>query len=104
MFSPTASQPCVCFWSTPVGNEYPEGGVEPTLHFALLDDCLVVRNNERGFQPAHVRAICDVGSSTKDRLGMARDFGPDCVGVADLLFIFDFLILFYFVRLHLAWS
>lgn len=45
-------------------NNYPEN-VEPTLAFILRDSDIVVLNNERGFSARNMRALCDVGNSTK---------------------------------------
>ncbi|MED6180871.1 hypothetical protein PIB30_014207 [Stylosanthes scabra] len=45
-------------------NTYPEN-VEPTLTFILQDSRIVVLNNERGFSAQNMRALCDVGNSTK---------------------------------------
>ncbi|XP_061373032.1 protein NO VEIN [Gastrolobium bilobum] len=45
-------------------NNYPEN-VEPTLTFILQNFRIVVLNNERGFSAQNMRALCDVGSSTK---------------------------------------
>lgn len=45
-------------------NVYP-GNVEPTLNFILMEGCIVVLNNERGFSGDNIRALCDVGNSTK---------------------------------------
>ncbi|CAN4090882.1 unnamed protein product [Withania somnifera] len=45
-------------------NIYPEG-VEPTLSFILQDKGIIVLNNERGFSADNIRALCDVGNSTK---------------------------------------
>ncbi|CAH9120976.1 unnamed protein product [Cuscuta epithymum] len=45
-------------------NIYPEN-VEPTLTFVLLDRGIVVLNNEQGFSTKNIRALCDVGNSTK---------------------------------------
>lgn len=45
-------------------NNYPEN-VEPTLAFILQDSGIVVLNNERGFSAQNMRALCDVGNSTK---------------------------------------
>jgi len=40
-------------------------GVAPALEFVLHADRIEVLNNERGFTEAHLRALCDVGRSTK---------------------------------------
>ncbi|CAN4120815.1 unnamed protein product [Withania somnifera] len=45
-------------------NIYPED-VEPTLSFILQDKGIVVLNNEIGFSADNIRALCDVGNSTK---------------------------------------
>ncbi|CBI17221.3 unnamed protein product, partial [Vitis vinifera] len=45
-------------------NIYPEN-VEPTLTFILQDRGIIVLNNEQGFSAQNIRALCDVGNSTK---------------------------------------
>ncbi|GFH28446.1 DUF3883 domain-containing protein [Haematococcus lacustris] len=45
-------------------NSYPPG-VTPTLQFVLHEDRITVLNNEVGFSEANLRALCDVGRSTK---------------------------------------
>ncbi|KAH7657894.1 ATPase domain of HSP90 chaperone/DNA topoisomerase II/histidine kinase protein [Dioscorea alata] len=45
-------------------NSYP-ALVEPTLVFILQDTGVIVLNNEQGFSDKNIRALCDVGSSTK---------------------------------------
>ncbi|XP_055813898.1 protein NO VEIN-like isoform X2 [Solanum dulcamara] len=45
-------------------NTYPET-VEPSLTFILQDKAIIVLNNERGFSADDIRALCDVGNSTK---------------------------------------
>lgn len=45
-------------------NTYPTY-VEPTLTFILQDSGIIVLNNEQGFSAENIRALCDVGSSTK---------------------------------------
>ena len=42
-------------------------GVEPDLTFVISLDEIIVSNNEIGFEEKHVRALCDVGKSTKVR-------------------------------------
>ena len=37
----------------------------PTLKFILFSDCIVVCNNESGFTEQNIRAVCNVGKSTK---------------------------------------
>ncbi|XP_058477566.1 uncharacterized protein wu:fj29h11 isoform X2 [Solea solea] len=49
-------------------NSYPlDAGVGPSLAFIVEKDCITVLNNEIGFQENHIRAICDVGRSTKGK-------------------------------------
>lgn len=49
-------------------NSYPsEAGVVPALAFVVEKDCITVLNNETGFQEKNIRAICDVGRSTKGK-------------------------------------
>ena len=45
-------------------NAYPTH-VEPTLAFILQRNGVVVLNNELGFTAENIRALCDVGNSTK---------------------------------------
>ncbi|GAB4844079.1 hypothetical protein Ancab_014043 [Ancistrocladus abbreviatus] len=45
-------------------NVYPEK-VEPTLLFIIQETGIIVLNNERGFTAQNIRALCDVGNSTK---------------------------------------
>jgi hypothetical protein len=40
-------------------------GVVPAVEFLLLPDAVAVINNETGLTAADVRALCDVGASTK---------------------------------------
>lgn len=47
-------------------NQYPTDCL-PTLRFSISSDGILVCNNENGFQPDHVAAICDVGGSTKGK-------------------------------------
>ncbi|XP_076154340.1 uncharacterized protein LOC143137890 isoform X4 [Alosa pseudoharengus] len=49
-------------------NSYPSAeDVQPSLAFVLDKDCITILNNECGFQDKNVRAICDVGQSTKGK-------------------------------------
>lgn len=49
-------------------NTYPsEAGVIPALAFVVEKDCITILNNETGFQEKNIRAICDVGRSTKGK-------------------------------------
>ncbi|XP_047314743.1 protein NO VEIN-like [Impatiens glandulifera] len=45
-------------------NAYPEN-VEPTLTVILQEKGIVIMNNEKGFSAENIRALCDVGNSTK---------------------------------------
>lgn len=45
-------------------NIYPQS-VEPTLAFIFEESGIVVLNNEEGFSAKNIRALCDVGNSTK---------------------------------------
>ncbi|XP_074476701.1 uncharacterized protein LOC141758850 isoform X3 [Sebastes fasciatus] len=49
-------------------NSYPsEVGVVPALAFVVERDSITILNNETGFQERNIRAICDVGRSTKGK-------------------------------------
>nr|XP_019938379.1 PREDICTED: uncharacterized protein LOC109626689 [Paralichthys olivaceus] len=49
-------------------NSYPsDAGVIPSLAFVVERDCITILNNEIGFQEKNIRAICDVGRSTKGK-------------------------------------
>ncbi|XP_062381766.1 uncharacterized protein wu:fj29h11 isoform X2 [Sardina pilchardus] len=49
-------------------NSYPSAqDAQPSLAFVLDKDCITILNNECGFQEKNVRAICDVGQSTKGK-------------------------------------
>ncbi|XP_046887908.1 protein NO VEIN [Hypomesus transpacificus] len=49
-------------------NSYqPQGGAVAALAFLVDRACITVLNNETGFQEKNVRAICDVGRSTKGK-------------------------------------
>lgn len=45
-------------------NTYSEN-VEPTLVFILQPTGIVILNNERGFSAENIKALCDIGNSTK---------------------------------------
>ncbi|XP_076948185.1 protein NO VEIN-like [Bidens hawaiensis] len=47
-------------------NVYP-CDVEPTLTFILQEEGVVVLNNEQGFSVENIKALCDVGNSTKKK-------------------------------------
>ncbi|XP_071400261.1 uncharacterized protein [Centroberyx affinis] len=49
-------------------NSYPtEASGVPALAFVVERDCITVLNNETGFLEKNIRAICDVGRSTKGK-------------------------------------
>ncbi|RXN31303.1 hypothetical protein ROHU_036186 [Labeo rohita] len=48
-------------------NGYPDGGEQPALAFVVEKDCITILNNECGFEENNIRAICDVGRSTKGK-------------------------------------
>ncbi|XP_039991364.1 protein NO VEIN isoform X3 [Xiphias gladius] len=49
-------------------NSYPSDAcVVPSLAFVVERNCITVLNNEIGFQERNIRAICDVGRSTKGK-------------------------------------
>ncbi|RXN00805.1 hypothetical protein EOD39_8678 [Acipenser ruthenus] len=49
-------------------NCYPsDGSVHPSLVFVVERDCVTILNNECGFEEKNIRAICDVGRSTKGK-------------------------------------
>lgn len=45
-------------------NSY-QSGVDPSLIFKLKSDCIVVINNEIGFEEKNIRALCSAGESSK---------------------------------------
>jgi hypothetical protein len=47
-------------------NHY-EPGITPHLTFQMAPNCLVVVNNELGFNEANIKAICSVGASSKSK-------------------------------------
>ncbi|XP_051770945.1 uncharacterized protein wu:fj29h11 [Ctenopharyngodon idella] len=48
-------------------NSYPDGGEQPALTFVVERDCITILNNECGFEEKNIRAVCDVGRSTKGK-------------------------------------
>lgn len=46
-------------------NEYDHP--EPLLKFIIDEENILIQNNEKGFTEKHVRALCDVGQSTKSK-------------------------------------
>jgi len=47
-------------------NEYSKD-VEPKIKFIIDSDCLIIQNNEMGFEEENVRALCKIGKSTKTK-------------------------------------
>ena len=39
----------------------------PSVKFVVESDCITVFNNECGFEEKNIRAVCDVGRSTKGK-------------------------------------
>ncbi|KAK9266385.1 hypothetical protein L1049_027287 [Liquidambar formosana] len=68
-------------------NIYPEN-VEPTLTFILQEAGIIVLNNERGFSPQNIRALCDVGNSTKKGSG-AGYIGQKGIGFKSVFRVTD---------------
>ena len=52
-------------------NDYPNdvtsNGSGPAVKFLVDEKCITVMNNECGFREQNIRAICDVGKSTKGK-------------------------------------
>ncbi|OVA05273.1 protein of unknown function DUF3883 [Macleaya cordata] len=68
-------------------NIYPES-VEPTLVFILQATGIVVLNNEQGFSAQNIRALCDVGNSTK-RGSSAGYIGQKGIGFKSVFRVTD---------------
>jgi hypothetical protein len=60
-------------------NEYADG-VTPLLKFIVDDQKIVVQNNEKGFTEQNVRALCDVGKTTKEKKGRRGYIGEKGIG------------------------
>ncbi|XVF37971.1 hypothetical protein REPUB_Repub20aG0057200 [Reevesia pubescens] len=67
-------------------NVYSEN-VEPTLTFILQESGIIVLNNEQGFSAQNIRALCDVGSSTKK--GYSGYIGKKGIGFKSVFRITD---------------
>uniref|UniRef100_A0A4W3JPJ6 Wu:fj29h11 n=2 Tax=Callorhinchus milii TaxID=7868 RepID=A0A4W3JPJ6_CALMI len=48
-------------------NRYPACNTTPSLLFVVESNCITLLNNECGFEENNIRAICDVGHSTKGK-------------------------------------
>ncbi len=57
---------CLCVQNAD-DNCYPVGREQPALAFVVEKDRITILNNECGFEENNVRAICDVGRSTKGK-------------------------------------
>lgn len=62
--------------------------VEPTLAFVLQSSGIVVLNNEQGFTTQNIRALCDVGNSTKKGLN-AGYIGQKGIGFKSVFRVTD---------------
>ncbi|XP_076948183.1 protein NO VEIN-like isoform X1 [Bidens hawaiensis] len=68
-------------------NSYPNN-VEPTLTFILQEKSIVILNNENGFSAENIRAICDVGNSTK-KASSAGYIGKKGIGFKSVFRVTD---------------
>ncbi|KAK3187921.1 hypothetical protein Dsin_027482 [Dipteronia sinensis] len=68
-------------------NMYPENA-EPTLTFILQESGITVLNNELGFSARNIRALCDVGNSTKKGSG-AGYIGQKGIGFKSVFRVTD---------------
>ncbi|KAF8016185.1 hypothetical protein BT93_H1640 [Corymbia citriodora subsp. variegata] len=67
-------------------NTYLEN-VEPALVFVLQESGIIILNNERGFSAQDIRALCDVGNSTKK--GSAGYKGKKGIGFKSVFRVTD---------------
>ncbi|MFS7913843.1 putative histidine kinase/HSP90-like ATPase superfamily [Helianthus anomalus] len=68
-------------------NAYPTN-VVPTLTFILQEKSIVVLNNEHGFSADNIRALCDVGNSTK-KASSAGYIGKKGIGFKSVFRVTD---------------
>ncbi|KAK1435357.1 hypothetical protein QVD17_01118 [Tagetes erecta] len=68
-------------------NTYPIN-VEPTLTFILQEESIIVLNNEQGFSAENIRALCDVGNSTK-KASSAGYIGKKGIGFKSVFRVTD---------------
>lgn len=68
-------------------NIYPVD-VDPTLVFILHESGIVVLNNEKGFSAQNIRALCDIGNSTKKGSG-AGYIGKKGIGFKSVFRVTD---------------
>lgn len=86
-------------------NTYAEN-VEPTLTFILQEKGIVVLNNEQGFSFNNIRALCDVGNSTKKGvntgyigkkgIGFKSVFRVSLIAISVLISLFFFALILNF--------
>lgn len=62
-------------------------GVTPEVTFSLTPERIIVTNNEAGFTPENVRALCTVGDSTK--AGKADSIGEKGIGFKSVFAVSD---------------
>jgi hypothetical protein len=88
-------------------NNY-SAGVEPTLVFILQSNGIVVLNNERGFSDKNIRALCDVGNSTKKGLSSGyigkKGIGFKSVFRVSVLFLAVIFDLSFFSEVYICWK
>ena len=53
--------------SYPAASDQDGESVTPALKFVLNNEGVIVLNNECGFEEKNIRALCDVGKSTKGK-------------------------------------
>lgn len=85
-------------------NNY-SAGVEPTLVFILHSNGIVVLNNENGFSDKNIRALCDVGNSTKKGLSSGyigkKGIGFKSVFRVSILFLAVIFDLSFFLEVYI---
>ena len=48
---------------------------KPKIKFILKSNCLIIKNNEKGFNEENVKALCGIGGTTKKTLGYIGEKG-----------------------------
>lgn len=84
----------ISFFQNADDNSYPSDTcVVPSLAFVVERNCITVLNNEIGFQERNIRAICDVGRSTKGKhkYGYIGMYSHDVWNSAYICLIFTLL-------------
>ena len=72
--------------------------MEPTLSFILHDTGIIILNNERGFTAKNIRALCDVGSSTK-KGSSAGYIGQKGIGFKSVFRVCNQMCILAFIKL-----